>query len=274
CHPAAEGRPGDDLLLDEARHLVAGAAEAALGPVERQRRLPGDEVGEPGGVAEVGPAGAPPALAQLRGRCRLANHDPAAVRVPPEHPPLAEPARVARVAQGEERREARRPDAVPLGGEPGGAKRREQRIVPHGERGLEPRVDHPRPPPTRCRNREDVVPRRRHTLRARARDPALEQTALEPARRVNQEYDPPPGRGPPRLVGQGTHQGREAHQPALYRSVPLAGKSGYASTAGPPWRYPGPRWRAAWHSTPGSRTRSRRVPRAPGSPRSLTSTGR
>src|SRR6266566_3388649 len=88
---AAEGRARDDLLLEEARHLVARAAEPSLGALERERRLPRDEVGEAGGVREVGAAGAPPALAQLRGRRRLARDDAAAVRVPPEHPRLAEP---------------------------------------------------------------------------------------------------------------------------------------------------------------------------------------
>src|SRR5205807_5961789 len=96
---AAEGRARDDLLLDEARHLVASTAEPAFRALECERCLPRDEVREPGGVRDVGAARAPPALAQLRGRRRLARDDAAAVWVPPEHPRLAEPSRVARVAE-------------------------------------------------------------------------------------------------------------------------------------------------------------------------------
>src|SRR5207247_4229070 len=120
---AAEGRARDDLLLEEARHLVARAPKPPLRALERERRLPRDEVGEAGGVREVGAARAPPALAQLRGRRRLARDDAAAVRVPPEHPRLAEPARVARVAEGQELGEPRRPHPVLLGPQPGDAQR-------------------------------------------------------------------------------------------------------------------------------------------------------
>src|SRR5205823_1220213 len=172
CHPAAEGRPGDDLLLDEARHLVAGPAEAALGPVERQRRLPGDEVGEPGGVAEVGPAGAPPALAQLRGRCRLANHDPAAVRVPPEHPPLAEPA---------------------------------------------PRQEGARAAPTR-------------------------HPGIRPAARW----------GAPAARRQGDEPGKRAQQPGPQSNCTVGREARIRLDRRTAVEVSWPRWRAAWHSTPGS----------------------
>src|SRR5207253_4100211 len=144
---AAEDGPRDDLLLDEARHLVARAAEPALGALERERRLPRDEVREPGGVRDVGAARAPPALAQLRGRRRLARDDAAAVRVPPEHPRLAEPSRVARVAEGQELSEARGPHPVLLGRQPGDAQRGEQRVVADGKPRLQPRIDAPRAPP-------------------------------------------------------------------------------------------------------------------------------
>src|SRR6185503_3838333 len=40
---AAERRPREDVLAHEARHLVARAAQAALGALERERGLPRDE---------------------------------------------------------------------------------------------------------------------------------------------------------------------------------------------------------------------------------------
>src|SRR5207245_6478748 len=64
---AAEGRARDDLLLDEARHLVARAAEPALRALVRERRLQREAVRENRGMSWVGAARATPALALLGG---------------------------------------------------------------------------------------------------------------------------------------------------------------------------------------------------------------
>src|SRR5581483_6435898 len=51
--PAAEGRAREDVLAHEARHLVARAAKAALGALERERRLARHELREADRLSDV-----------------------------------------------------------------------------------------------------------------------------------------------------------------------------------------------------------------------------
>ena len=117
--------------MHEARHLVARAAQAALGALERERGLARDELGEAGGLADRAAHRVPPALAQLaRGR-GLARHDPAAVELAPRDPALAQRVRIARIA-AQQIDEARAALAVALARKPRDAQRREQRIAVAG----------------------------------------------------------------------------------------------------------------------------------------------
>src|SRR5262249_39237845 len=86
CDAAPERGRGEDVLAQEARPLVAQPAHPALGALERERRLPYDEFGEPGGLTRGRPARMPPAVAQLRGGCRLALDDAEALGAKPSHP--------------------------------------------------------------------------------------------------------------------------------------------------------------------------------------------
>ncbi len=198
---AAEARPGLDVLADEARHLVAGPAEAALGALEGERRLQRDEVGEPRRLRRIGAAGELPALAELRERRRLTCDDAAALRVAAEHPPLAKPAGVARVAGREQVAEARPVHAVDLRRLPRDPERRHQRIVADREAGLELRVE-AAPPSAAARGRDGdrldgAVRRVGGTV---LDDPTLQHLPLEAARRVEQEDDRPPLRPRPRRI--------------------------------------------------------------------------
>ena len=96
---AAERRPAEDVLVDQARHLVARAAQRALGALEREHRLARDELGEPRGLGEIGAAGAAPALAQLGDGRRLARDDAAAIGLAAQDQPLVQRSGIARIAQ-------------------------------------------------------------------------------------------------------------------------------------------------------------------------------
>ena len=65
--PRKDGRPRMSSWT-QARHLVARAAQRALGALEREHRLARDELGEARRLREIGAAGAAPALAQLGDR--------------------------------------------------------------------------------------------------------------------------------------------------------------------------------------------------------------
>ena len=111
---AAEGRAPEHVLVHEARHLVARAAQPALRDVEHEVGLAHDELREPDGRACVGAGAAAPALAQRRGRGRLARDDAHPLGRGAQHVVLAQPARVAWIAELQQVREARLPHAVAL----------------------------------------------------------------------------------------------------------------------------------------------------------------
>ena len=172
--------------MHEARHLVARAAQTALGALERERGLARDELGEAGGLADRAAHRLPPALAQLaRGR-GLARHDPAAVELAPRDPALAQRVRIARIA-AHQIDEARAALAVALARKPRDAQRREQRIAVAGELRLELRDRHAAAAAARRGDVERVPSLCGRAFRAVARDPRQQHPALEPARGVEQK---------------------------------------------------------------------------------------
>jgi hypothetical protein len=205
-HAAAERGPRHDLLGDEARHLVAGAAHAALGPLEREGRLPDNELRQAHGRVDAGsPTPAPAKLREPRG---LGRDHPAALRMPPEDPVLAQPARISRVTQAKEVAEPGRAFPVALRRAPGHAQGGQHRIVPLREVRLEARIDAPGAAPSRGRN-PDLIDRARPVGGPSAFDPLLEQPLLQRARGVEQEDHPlaalrrPRARRGPQGVGGG-----------------------------------------------------------------------
>src|SRR5581483_2265851 len=153
---------------------------------------------------------------ELRRARRLGDHAAAAIGVAAQHARLADPPGVARIAEREEVAEARRALPAALGGEPGDAKRREQRIAVGREARLEARIEavRVRPPPPRRRDRNHVPARL--PVRRRARDPALEEAAFECARRVDEEHDAAPALGgPARLVLHRRVRGRDRHRAGI-----------------------------------------------------------
>ena len=178
--------------MHEARHLVARAAQPALRDVEHQVGLAHHELGEPDRRARVGCR----ALLRQRSRSaeagrRLARDDAHALGRRAQHVVLAQPARVARVAELQQVREPRLAHAVALARLPHHAQRREQRVVARGERRLEPRVDAGRAGAASSGSRAPRPPRPAGALPL---DPAAQQPLLEPARGVEQEHDAPPAR--------------------------------------------------------------------------------
>ncbi len=190
---AAEGGPAEDVLVDQARHLVLLAPHATLGPLEGEVGLVGHEVGQPLGGREVAFGGAAPALAQLRHPRRLARHDPAALGMPAQHPVLAQPSRIAGVAEGQQVPQPDRAHAVDERRAPDDAKGRQERVVGAGQGGVEAGVEPPRTAPARRRDRHGVVVRRIGARRPLLLDPREQQPALQRAGRV-QEEDHPRGR--------------------------------------------------------------------------------
>ena len=98
----AEFGAGAQAVGDEARHLVAGAADAAFGDVEREPRLPRDETGKFGavGASRVAAAGLRrEPVAQCVERRRLADQYLRAAAVAEQDQPRAQRAGMARVAE-------------------------------------------------------------------------------------------------------------------------------------------------------------------------------
>ncbi len=135
---AAERRPRQDLLADQARHLVARAAQAPLGALERELRLARDELRERRRLAVLRFAAAAPALAQLRERRRLAVHDATPLAVARQDQALAPRGGVEGIAA--QQHVAQPHDARAVGAsrrQPDHAQRREQRVVALRDRHFE-----------------------------------------------------------------------------------------------------------------------------------------
>ena len=218
--------------MDEARHLVARAAQAPLGALERERRLARDELGEAGRLRDVGAAGPPPALAQLGDRRRLAGDDAAAVGLAAEQPapgaarpgsrgsPKAsrsrEPARADAVAL---RRAARRRAAAPAAGR----RRRRGGLEARVERGAAPAA-------ARRRNRDR--PRRGDAGRACCSAiHSLRAAAARAARGVEQEDDAPPVASARAPAADAASASRAA--PSAADTTPIACAQVEAPAAGP-----------------------------------------
>ena len=134
----AERRAREDLLADQPRHLVAGAAQSSLGALQRELRLARDEVRERGRLAVLGSGHAAPALAQFGERRGLAVRDATPLAVARQDQALAARRRVEGIAA--QQHVAQPHDARAVGAsrrQPHHAQRREQRIVALRDRDCE-----------------------------------------------------------------------------------------------------------------------------------------
>ncbi len=196
-HAAPERRAGEDVLIDEAGHLVAVAAQLPLRPLQRQHRLARHEVGDPHRVADVGADRTLPAVPELGGGGWLARHDAAAVRGGSQQPVCPKRIRVSRIAELEKVREPGRTTALSLLGQPHHPQRRQDRVFARGECGLELRVGAPAPATPRGGNPEELDVAVVGALRQVALHPGPKQALLEAARRIEQEDDPLPSQRRP-----------------------------------------------------------------------------
>ena len=128
--PAARGCPrGRSAAPCSARRAARRSARSSASAAWRATKS-----ARPVVCADVGAAGLPPALAQLRDRRGLARHDAAALGMAAQHPRLAQAPGIARVAEREQLATAGRARAaVSPAGQPRDAQRRQQRIVVGGE---------------------------------------------------------------------------------------------------------------------------------------------
>jgi hypothetical protein len=171
-----------------------------------------------GGGPGVPAAGLAPPRAQLARRRRLAGDDDAAVRVSGADQALAQAARVAGIAEGEQVAQPHGPGVAASRGQPGDAQGGEQRILVAREERLEPGIDGRSIAPARRRDPEHAHLARRSVGRVGPRDPVLEQVSLEGARGVEQEDDEPVGLafGPAGLGNRGDRGQRRRHPAILH----------------------------------------------------------
>jgi hypothetical protein len=236
---AAKRRLTQDVLLHQPRHLVAIAAQPPFAALERERRLTRHEFREPPRLGGVGAAGAAPARAKLRGRRGLARHDAAALRIGAQDPALAQRARVARVAEGEQVRQSHRaPAVVPLR-QPHDAQRRQQHVAAGGQAGVEGR-QRGLSRATARRQADRLAGLRRQRRWLLALDPGVEDSDLELARGVEQEDRAPPVQDGPRRLGlqRLVKAGSGRHRPgilsprcAAHHSFPESPRDGAAACA-------------------------------------------
>ena len=195
-HLAGEVRAADDLVADLARHLRPVAEDAALGAVERERGLLGDEPDEVLGVGRHPLAAVADQQLARRGRAPDDDAVPAAVAAVLLLPGGPRPVAQLRPAGDAVEQPQQRLLRLGVGGLPHQAHGDEQRVVPAGQ-------------PAR-----ELLAARRQRLDlprvggAGVGEPPVDEPALEHARRVDEDDEGAVARVGQDPVGEGAAGGR------------------------------------------------------------------